>query len=202
MAVLKKKWRGKSPWRLASNSLEKEFALAWQRENDRPMGGGPLDYILQPERQMIGVRPDVATPEQRSLSCTLIQWLGTPVGQAFLEGVLRTKAGREFLGSRLGLPSCPGIEVKPGHYSGCGGGKDCPTCHGQWSGAKSKLKKRWKTLKGWVHAMLIPPARTKMVDALIAEMVKKGWVHCSTKWQEGKRGMQYTLLFTKEVKVR
>jgi hypothetical protein len=30
------------------------------------------------------------------------------------------------------LPSCPGIEIKKGHYSGCGGGEDCPTCKGKW----------------------------------------------------------------------
>jgi len=26
---------------------------------------------------------------------------------------------------------CPGIEIEPGIYSGCGGGKDCPTCNGK-----------------------------------------------------------------------
>ena len=30
------------------------------------------------------------------------------------------------------LPSCPGIEVEHGNYSGCTGGPDCPTCEGKW----------------------------------------------------------------------
>jgi hypothetical protein len=25
---------------------------------------------------------------------------------------------------------CPGIDVEPGHYSGCSGGDDCPICGG------------------------------------------------------------------------
>lgn len=31
------------------------------------------------------------------------------------------------------LPSCPGIEIEPGIYSGCSGGSDCPTCGGVWA---------------------------------------------------------------------
>jgi hypothetical protein len=108
MPKIKKKWQGMSAYRYKDNPLEEEFALAWQHENDLPNVGGTLDYLMQPERAAIGVRPDVATPEQRLTSCTIIQWFGSPVGQCLLEKVLRTKAGREFLGNRLGLPSCSG----------------------------------------------------------------------------------------------
>ena len=99
---VKKKWQGKNPYRYEDNPLEKEFALAWQKENDRPNGGGPLDYLMQPERAGIGVRPDVADAVQRCISSTIIQWLGSPMGQCLLEKVLRTRAGQDFLISRLG----------------------------------------------------------------------------------------------------
>lgn len=102
MPEIKKKWQGKSPHRYKDNPLEKEFAWAWQVENDRPNGGGPLDYLAQ-DCECVGARPDVATGEQRYLSCSIIQWLGTPVGQCFLEKVLHTPAGKAFLKLRLGF---------------------------------------------------------------------------------------------------
>ena len=106
---VKKKWQGKSPHRYKENPLEKEFALMWQAENDRPNGGGPLDYLVQSgEDQAVNMLPDPATKEQRLLSCTFIQWLGSPVGQCFLADVLRTKAGREFLLNRL-MVKLPGV---------------------------------------------------------------------------------------------
>lgn len=26
---------------------------------------------------------------------------------------------------------CRGVEIESGHFSGCGGGEDCPTCEGE-----------------------------------------------------------------------
>jgi hypothetical protein len=99
MPKIKKKWQGKSPHRYEDNPLEKEFAWAWQEANDR-FGSCTLDYMMN------GVesgRPAVATDEQRIVANTVIQWLGTPVGQCFLEKVLRTKSGKAFLKLRLGF---------------------------------------------------------------------------------------------------
>lgn len=104
---IKKKWQGRSAHRYQDNPLERVFAEEWQRENDRPMGGGVLDYLAV-ETQPSGLRPPVATDEQRLLSCTIIQWLGSPVGQNFLADVLSTPAGRNFLLHQLKV-KLPGV---------------------------------------------------------------------------------------------
>jgi hypothetical protein len=108
MPTVKKKWQGKSAYRYQDNPLEKAFALAWWGWNDRPNGGGPLDYLAAEGEQEYAMLPDPATAEQRKFSCTIIQWLGSPVGQGFLEDVLRTKAGRDFLLNRL-MVKLPGV---------------------------------------------------------------------------------------------
>ncbi len=71
-----------NPHRLAQNPLEKAFLDAWGRAN---VYGHMLEYLLSDD-------PDqhrAAVSEQDELvAATIIQWLGSPVGQAFLEGVL------------------------------------------------------------------------------------------------------------------
>ena len=70
---------GVSPHRLRDNPREKEFADAWRAANER---GSLLDYLLHhPER---GGRPQESTPEEDRVAATVIQWLGSPVGQNFL----------------------------------------------------------------------------------------------------------------------
>lgn len=48
------------------------------------------------------------------------------------------------------LPTCPGIEIEPGIYSGCSGGRDCPTCDGDWPRRitlLSEMFKAWAEVK-------------------------------------------------------
>ena len=53
---------------------------------------------------------------------TLTVWLARAVATALLE----------LQHLKKHLSSCPGVEIEKGRYSGCGGGEDCPTCHGKW----------------------------------------------------------------------
>lgn len=95
---VKKKWQGISPYRYKDNPLEKEFALAWQESNEH---GTVLDYLMDRNNSQ-GCRPCEASDESRVASSTVIQWLGSPVGQFFLAEVLRTEPGKRFIKDRLG----------------------------------------------------------------------------------------------------
>ena len=71
--------------RFKSNPLEQLFAEAWEEMNLTPPGGadgrGTLDYLLaeNPNRPCGEV-----TDRDRLVAATVIQWLGSPVGQSFL----------------------------------------------------------------------------------------------------------------------
>jgi hypothetical protein len=74
---------GKSLHRLSSNPLEKAYHDAWLEHNDQPYGG-TLAYLLGD-----GNRPSCDfTERDAEVAATIIQWLGSPVGQRFVEGVL------------------------------------------------------------------------------------------------------------------
>ena len=77
----------------AWSDLEKKFLLAWQDENET---NGRKDYLLAAL-----LRPDIAnsmmagtqfipspTDRDHFVAATVIQWLGTNVGRAFLARVL------------------------------------------------------------------------------------------------------------------
>ena len=76
----KPKHRGLSTYRLADNPEERRFAEAWQEHNDR---GRTLDYLLDPHKGERGNPPEAEEPD-RVLAATIVQWLGSPVGQGFL----------------------------------------------------------------------------------------------------------------------
>lgn len=64
--------------------MEQRFALAWQEENEEPSGvKGVLAYLLGD-----GHRPGEVSERDRLVAATVVQWLGSPVGQAFLSRVL------------------------------------------------------------------------------------------------------------------
>ena len=63
----------------SDNPREQAFARHWTEENDRPLRPTALVDILLPE----------ATDRDRAVAATIIQWLGTNVGMAFLEDVIR-----------------------------------------------------------------------------------------------------------------
>lgn len=74
----KNKHRGLHAHRLKGNPEEKLFATAWARENEL---GHLLDHLLDERFQG---RPVEATEREAQVAATVIQWLGSPVGQNFL----------------------------------------------------------------------------------------------------------------------
>lgn len=72
---------GLHAYRYKDNPVEEMFAQAWQDEIDSN-GGGTLSWLLGPGNR----RADVS-PEQAKVACTVVQWLGSPVGMNFLRGV-------------------------------------------------------------------------------------------------------------------
>ena len=93
---IKPRWQGATVYRLASpwSDLEKRFVQAWQEENGT---NGRTDYLLAAL-----LRPDIANdgnlgvrflPKPSARECfvaaTVLQWLGSNVGRAFLAKVLK-----------------------------------------------------------------------------------------------------------------
>lgn len=70
-------------YRLKDNPLEKKFAEAWELENER---GDLLDHLMD-IREMQGGSPPEAAEIPRTVAATVIQWLGSPVGQGFLSNL-------------------------------------------------------------------------------------------------------------------
>lgn len=78
--------KGRSQYRFKDNPLEESFAVAWEKMNTnvsgREDGRGVLDYLLaeNPNEPMGEV-----TDRDREVAATVIQWLGSPVGQGLFE---------------------------------------------------------------------------------------------------------------------
>lgn len=83
----KRKHQGLSPHRLKDNPPEKEFAEAWRLHNER---GRTLDYLLH--HPVSGGLAVESTEREDEIAATVIQWLGSPVGQHFLEDLGYTKS--------------------------------------------------------------------------------------------------------------
>jgi len=86
---LKKKHQGLNPHRLASNPLEQRFAEAWQAMNEAAAGPmdrvDTIDYILHQGDQHFPIR---CSERERAVANSVIQWLGSPVGESFIRQVL------------------------------------------------------------------------------------------------------------------
>ena len=70
--------------RLEREPLEKAFAVAWSDKNERSMGHDLLDWLLAENPN--SPRGEV-TQRDATVAATIIQWLGSPVGQSFLQEV-------------------------------------------------------------------------------------------------------------------
>lgn len=84
---------GLSTHRFKENPKEKAFAEAWQKEND---SGKVLEYLLSGPSN----RPVPPTDRDVQVAATVIQWLGSPVGQNFLADVMfgpAFKQGENFV---------------------------------------------------------------------------------------------------------
>ena len=74
--------KGLSTHRFKQNPLEMKFALEWETMNANR--NGTLDYMLAGKTN----RPDgEVTDRDRVVAATVIQWLGSPVGQCFLRDI-------------------------------------------------------------------------------------------------------------------
>lgn len=69
---------GISSHRLKDNPQEKRFAVAW-----RNICKSTLPYLLE-ERPAHRGYPPAVSDRDHVVAATIIQWLGSPVGQAFL----------------------------------------------------------------------------------------------------------------------
>ena len=78
--------KGRSTFRFKHNPAEKIFAEAWEAQNSFPNSGGrqTLDYLLA---ENINHPMGEVTDRDRQVVATVIQWLGSPVGQAWLKDV-------------------------------------------------------------------------------------------------------------------
>jgi hypothetical protein len=82
---------GKHTHRHKQNPLEKVFSDKWEKENTHEYASGILDWLMGNGKDV-----GVVTQHDATLAATLIQWLGSPVGQRFLLDVLITTGAKSF----------------------------------------------------------------------------------------------------------
>lgn len=87
---MEKKFQGKSFHRTRREPLEKGFAQAWEKANTQSGVATTLAYLLDPEHPH---SPDVPSDRDWEVASTVIQWLGSPVGQGFLKEVMSGAKG-------------------------------------------------------------------------------------------------------------
>lgn len=79
--------KGLSQHRFNQNPLEKKFAEAWEKINTvNRNGNNTLDYLLA---ENVNKPNGEVTERDRVVAATIIQWLGSPVGQYFLKDVMK-----------------------------------------------------------------------------------------------------------------
>lgn len=73
--------KGLKQYRFKNNPEERRFAEAWEKQNNPAdsQADSSLAYLLSPDSQKESV-----SDRDREVAATTIQWLGSPVGQAFL----------------------------------------------------------------------------------------------------------------------
>ena len=90
---IKSKFHGLNDHRYADNPLEKAFALEWQKENSQTR---PSFSYLMDEKNRAEPDPPL-TDRDWLVAATVVQWLGSPVGQLFLKDVIFSEAGKFLL---------------------------------------------------------------------------------------------------------
>ncbi len=78
---MKTKPLGLHTHRFKDNPEEKRFADAWTTENER---GHILAHLLDPHHGTGGRRPPEPERPYQIVAATVMQWLGSSVGQGFL----------------------------------------------------------------------------------------------------------------------
>ena len=74
--------------RLSREPMEKAFSEAWERENAPDKRRKLLDDLLGDGSNRY---QEFATPRDWEVASTVIQWLGSVVGQAFVRDVMENK---------------------------------------------------------------------------------------------------------------
>lgn len=94
MSKVKKKWQGLHADRYEREPLELEFAREFQNFCESASGPGRhpdhLDYLLSPDQNLGNIQ--LAGTRDRQVAATVIQWLGSTVGQHWLRGVQAKEA--------------------------------------------------------------------------------------------------------------
>jgi len=76
--------KGKNTHRFKQNPLELKYAEMWENLNKNLDGHGVLDYMLADDKN----KPSGEVSDRdREVAATVIQWLGSPVGQCFLDKI-------------------------------------------------------------------------------------------------------------------
>jgi hypothetical protein len=93
--TVKKEFQGTNPHRYKANPLEKAFAEKWQEINTGPMGRvrTTLDYLMDSSNR--GEPNPPLTERDWLVANTLIQWLGSPVGQGFIRDVILSNNAKD-----------------------------------------------------------------------------------------------------------
>lgn len=79
---MKNKVEGKRHYRTRSNPKERIAAELWDYWNSYPYQ--TLNFLLD-EKVDQGWLPEAASDHDHTVAATVIQWLGSPVGQQFLD---------------------------------------------------------------------------------------------------------------------
>ena len=96
--TIKKQFEGMSPHRYEREPLEKRFAEAWQKINDTDRPGltkPTLHYLMDKDNR--GEPSPPLTEREWVVANTVIQWLGSSVGQHFLSDTLVADEGKPFM---------------------------------------------------------------------------------------------------------
>lgn len=95
MAYIKKKFQGLSADRYQREPLEKLFAEVWQDQNSKGLSSNcTLDYLWSETKDQR--YPKIRSDEDHVKAATLIQWLGSSVGQCFLRDVMEAAKRRNI----------------------------------------------------------------------------------------------------------
>ena len=90
--------KGLHAYRFKQNPEELRFALAWLKENSRENGTPLLAYLLNDGANQH--RPEDPSERDQVTAATVIQWLGSPVGQGWLRDLGYEKKDAEDIDQR------------------------------------------------------------------------------------------------------
>lgn len=82
------KHKGRHTHRFKDNPEERRFAEAWAKDNEQ---GHTLAYLLDRQHGTGPGKPPEPDDLEREVAATVVQWLGSPMGQCFLRDLGYTR---------------------------------------------------------------------------------------------------------------